>query len=99
MVHGKVGDEIKQVKRLIFLPTREVDNADADDETQKALRSHGKLSSRWQQWGKVSDDIVHPMFWYYHPLWHNTLDNEEWTTRDGKHFELSKSQSSLINND
>ncbi len=22
MVHGEVGDEIKQVKRLIFLPTR-----------------------------------------------------------------------------
>ncbi len=47
--YGEVGDEIKQVKRLIFLPTIEVDNADyfnkidTDDETQKALRSHGKL--------------------------------------------------------
>ncbi len=46
MVHGDVSDEIKQVIRLIFLPTREVDNANMDDETQKALCSHSKLSSR-----------------------------------------------------
>ncbi len=47
--HREVDDEIKQVKRLSFLPAIEVDNAnyfnkiDTDDETQKALRSHGKL--------------------------------------------------------
>ncbi len=46
---GEVGDEIKQVKQLSFLPTIEVENADylnktdTDDVTQKALRSHGKL--------------------------------------------------------
>ncbi len=40
--HGEVGDEIKQVKWLSFLPTIEVDNADyfnkidMDDETQKS---------------------------------------------------------------
>ncbi len=47
--HGEVGDEIKQVKWLNFLPTIQVDNADyfnktdTDDETQKTLHSHGKL--------------------------------------------------------
>ncbi len=49
MVHRAVGDEIRHVKWLSFLPTIEVDNADyfnkivMNDETQKALRSHGKL--------------------------------------------------------
>ncbi len=47
--HREVGDEIKQVKWLSFLPTIEVDNAnyfnkiDIVDETQKALHSHSKL--------------------------------------------------------
>ncbi len=47
--HREIGDEIKQVKRLSFLSTIEVDNADylnkidTDDETQKALCSHSKL--------------------------------------------------------
>ncbi len=40
IVHEEIGDEIKQVKWLVFLPTREVDNADTDDETQKAFRMY-----------------------------------------------------------
>ncbi len=49
IVNEVVGGEIKHVKQLSFIPTIEVDNADyfnkidTDDETQKALRSHGKL--------------------------------------------------------
>ncbi len=47
IVHRVVGDEIKQVKLLNFLPTIEVENdyfnkIDTDDETQKALCSHSK---------------------------------------------------------
>ncbi len=43
-VHEAVGGEIKQVRRLSFIPTIEVDNADyftkinTDDERQKALQ-------------------------------------------------------------
>ncbi len=52
IIHEEVGDEIKQVEWLSFLPTAEVDNADyfnnidTDDERQKALHLHSKLKEQ-----------------------------------------------------
>ncbi len=49
IVHGSVGGEIKQIKRLSIKPTKVVDSADysskidMDNERPNALRSHSKL--------------------------------------------------------
>ncbi len=82
--HREVGDEIKQVKRLSFLPTIEVDNADyfnkidTDDETQKALRSHGNLKKESLPVVNIERFSVSKLKAGFKTIKsHNKLENEE----------------------